>query len=51
MHILSRELRCAVEHREKYILGELEPPRIIHGAVAAIILPLGHGLMAEPWGA
>jgi hypothetical protein len=27
----------------------LAASRIIHTAAAAIILPLGHGLMAEPW--
>jgi hypothetical protein len=47
MHILLREAQCAAEHTEKYIPRELGPPRALWGT--AIILPLGHGLMAEPW--
>jgi hypothetical protein len=47
--MLLRQLRCAVEHIEEYIPCELEPSRVF--TVAAIILPLGHALMAEPWGA
>jgi hypothetical protein len=48
MDTLLRERQCAVEHIENYIRRELELPRVILGA--AIILPLGHDLIAGAMG-